>query len=61
MQTYLDTVVTVSKVLHGLELLVDDADTGLVRSVYNTLDVLGRLAHGLQFLVQSLSSLNSSL
>ena len=54
-------MVTVSKVFHGLELLVDDADTGLVRSVYNTLDVLGRLAHGLQFLVQSLSSLNSSL
>jgi uncharacterized protein YjaG (DUF416 family) len=60
-QTYLDAVVTVSKVLHGLELLVDDANAGLVCAVDNTLDVLGALAHGLELLVQALSSLNSGL
>ena len=45
----LDAVVTVGKVVHGLELLVDDADAGLVGAVQvMVLDVFGRLAHGLE-------------
>ncbi len=46
----LDAVVTVRKVVHGLELLVDDADTGLVGSACDTLDVDRRLAHLLKLL-----------
>jgi hypothetical protein len=61
MQTYLDAVVTISKVLHGLELLVDDTNAGLVCPVDNTLDVLGCLSHGLKLLVQALGSLDGSL
>jgi hypothetical protein len=44
-------VITVGKVLHGLELLVNDTDAGLVCAVDDTLNVLGGLAHGLQLLV----------
>ena len=50
-RVYLNAVVTVGKVLHGLELLVDDTDAGLVCSVDNTLNVFGGLAHGLELLV----------
>jgi hypothetical protein len=60
-RAYLDAVVTVGKVLHGLELLVDDADAGLVCSVHDTLDVCGGLAHSLQLLVQALGSLDGRL
>jgi hypothetical protein len=54
-------VVAVCEVLHGLELLVDDADAGLVRAVHDTLNIFGRLAHGLELLVEALSSLNGGL
>jgi hypothetical protein len=54
-------VVTVRKVLHGLELLVNDTDAGLVCPVDNALDIFGALAHGLELLVQALGSLDSSL
>lgn len=59
--TYLYAMVTVSKVLHGLELLVDDADAGLVCPVDDALDVLSRLAHRLQLLVQLLGRLHGGL
>jgi hypothetical protein len=59
--TYLDAVVTVRKVVHGLELLVDDADAGLVRAVGDLLDVLGGLAHGGELLVDDLGGLNGGL
>lgn len=39
----LDTVVPVGEVVHGLELLVDDADAGLVRSARDALDIRRRL------------------
>jgi mannitol-specific phosphotransferase system IIBC component len=58
---YLNAVVTVSKVLHGLELLVNNADAGFVGAVYDALDVCGSLAHILQLLVQALGSLNGGL
>lgn len=54
-------MVTVGKILHRLELLVDDANAGLVSSVNDALDVLGGLAHGLQLLVEALGSLDSGL
>ena len=57
----LHAVVTIGEVLHGLELLVDDADAGLVGAVDDVLNVLGRLAHGLELLVQALSGLDGSL
>ena len=60
-RTYLNAVVTISKVLHGLELLVDNSDAGLVCPVNDALDILGGLAHGLQLLVQALGSFNSCL
>jgi hypothetical protein len=60
-QTHLNTVVTVRKVLHGLELLVNDTDASFVGPVYNALDIFGTLAHGFELLVQALGSFNSSL
>ena len=57
----MNTVIAVSKVLHGLELLIDDTNAGLVCSVYDTLDILGTLAHCLQLLVQALGSFNCGL
>lgn len=57
----LDAVITVGEVVHGLELLVDNSDTGLVSSDYNVVDVLGGLAHAGEGLVDALSGLNSGL
>jgi hypothetical protein len=57
----LNAVIAVSKVLHRLELLIDDTNTGLVCSVDDTLDVFGALAHGRQLLVQPLRRLDRSL
>lgn len=54
-------MVTVSEVVHGFELLVDDPDAGLVCSVHDALDVFRRLAQCGKLLVQALSSLDSSL
>lgn len=57
----LDAVVAVGEVLHGLELLVDDANAGLVGAVDDALDVLGGLTHCLELLVQALGSLDGGL
>jgi hypothetical protein len=54
-------VITVGKVLHRLELLVDDANASFVCAVHNTFNVCCRLAHCLELLVESLSSLNCGL
>lgn len=54
-------MVSVSEVLHGLELLVDDANASLVSAVHDAFDVLGALAHGLELLVDALGGLNSGL
>lgn len=59
--TNLNAVVTVGKVVQGLELLVDDADAGLVSAVGDLLDVLGALAHGCEFLVDNVSGLDGGL
>lgn len=59
--TYLNAMITVGKVLHGLELLVDDTDAGLVGSVDNVVDILGGLSESLELLVQALSSLDGGL
>jgi hypothetical protein len=61
MVAYLNAVVTVCKVLHGLELFVDDPDASFVRPVDNTLNIFGALAHSLEFLVQTLGGFDSSL
>ncbi len=60
-KTYLNAVIAVSKVLHGLELLIDDTNAGLVCSVHDAFNVLGALAHCRQLLVQALRSLDSCL
>jgi hypothetical protein len=60
-KTYLNAVIAVSEILHGLELLIDDTNAGLVCAVYDTLDILGTLAHRLQLLVQPLGSFNGGL
>lgn len=57
----LDAVVTVGEVVHGLELLVNDADAGLVGSAGDGLDVSGSLAHGLELVVDLLRSLDGGL
>ena len=54
-------MVTVGKVVHLLELLVDDADAGLVGAVGDLLDVLGGLAEGGQLLVDDLGGLDGGL
>lgn len=54
-------MITVSKVLHGLELLIDDTNAGLVCAVYDAFNVFGALAHCLQLLVQALGSFNCGL
>lgn len=57
----LDAVVAVGKVVHGLELLVDDADAGLVGAAGDGLDVGGRLAHGLELVEDGLRGLDGGL
>lgn len=59
--SYLNTVVTVGKVVHLLELLVDDPDAGLVGAVGDLLDVLGALAHLSELLVDDLGGLDGGL
>lgn len=54
-------MVTVSKVVHGLELLVNDANASFVRAVDDLLDVSDGLAHGLELLVDDLGGLDGSL
>lgn len=54
-------MITISKVLHGLELFVDDADASLVCPVDDTLDIRGGLAKLLELLVQALGSLDGGL
>jgi len=54
-------VITVSKVLHRLELLIDDTNAGLMRSVHYTLNVFGALTHRCQLLVQALRRFDRSL
>lgn len=57
----LDAVVTVGKVVHGLELLVNDADASLVGSASDRLDVGGRLALRLEEVVDLLRGLDGGL
>lgn len=54
-------MVTVRKVVHSLELLVNDANARLVGAVGNLLDILGALAQGLELLVDNLGSFNGGL
>jgi hypothetical protein len=54
-------VVTVGEVVHGLELLVDDADAGLVGAAGDLLDISGRLALCLQLVEDLLGRLDGSL
>lgn len=61
LEAYLNTVVTVGKVVHGLELLVNDTDASLVRTVGDLLDVLGGLAQGGQLLIDDLGRLDRAL
>lgn len=57
----LDAVVAVGEVVHGFELLVDDADAGFVCAVGDFLDVLGGLAHLGEFLVDDLCGFDGGL
>lgn len=57
----LDAVVTVGKVVHGLELLVDDADAGLVGAAGDSLDVGSGFAKSLKLVEDLLGGLDSGL
>lgn len=59
--SYLNAVVTVRKVVHSLELLVDDTNARLVSAVGDLLDILGALPQGLELLVDNLGSFNGGL
>lgn len=59
--TNLDTVVTVGKVVHGLKLLVNNADASLVGAVGDLLDVFGGLAKLSELLVDGLRTFNGGL
>jgi hypothetical protein len=61
LHTYLNAVVTVGKVVHRLELLVDNPNASLVGPVNNAFNVFGGLAKGLQLNVKLLGGLNGSL
>lgn len=54
-------MISIGKVVHGLELLIDDSDASLVGSACNLLDIFGSLAHVLQNLVDFLRALNRGL
>jgi hypothetical protein len=54
-------VVAVGEVVHGLELLVDDADAGFVGAVGDFLDVGGGLAQVGELLVDDLGGLDGGL
>lgn len=54
-------MVTVSKVVQWLELLIDDPDASFVCTVGDFFNVFSRLAHIRQLLVDDLGSLNGCL
>lgn len=54
-------MVTVGKVVHGLELFVDNTDTGFVGADGDILDILHGLAHLGEGSVHVLGGLNGSL
>jgi hypothetical protein len=60
-KTHLDTVVTISKVVHGLELLVNDSNASFMGAVGDLLDVGGRLAQLGQLLIDDLGRLDGRL
>lgn len=57
----LDAVITIGVVVHGLELLVDDANASLVCAVGDGFDVFGALAHLLELVVETLGGLDGGL
>jgi hypothetical protein len=57
----LDAMITVRKVVHGLELFVNDTNASLMRAIDHSLDIRSRFAHLLELLVDPLSRLNSRL
>ena len=59
--TYLDAVITISKVVHWFELLVDNANAGFVRPIGDRVYIFGALAHAFEFLVDALRTLNRCL
>lgn len=54
-------MVSVGKVVHGLELLVDDTDASFVCATGDFLNVLGRFAHIFQLMVNVFRGLDGSL
>src|ERR1700753_3001621 len=57
----LNAVITIGKVIHRLELLVNDANASFMRAIDNLVNVCSRLAHSLELLIETLCSLNSCL
>lgn len=58
---YLNAVVTVGKIVHSLELLVDNTDASFVSAVGDFLDIFRRLSEFGKLLVDNLGRLNGSL
>jgi hypothetical protein len=54
-------VITVGKIVHSLELLVDNTDASFVSAVGDLLDIFGRLSEFGKLLVDNLGRLNGSL
>ena len=58
---YLNAVVSVRKVIHGFELLVNNTNAGFMCATGNPFDILGRFAHLLELMMDVLGSLNGGL
>jgi hypothetical protein len=54
-------VITIGKVIHGLELLVDNADASFMSTAGNSFNIRSSLAHVRQLLADSLGGFDCSL
>jgi hypothetical protein len=54
-------MITIGEVIHGLELLVDNADAGFMSTTRNLLDIRSGFAHVSQLLANMLRSFDGSL
>ena len=58
---YLNAMVTISKIVHWLKLLVDDTDASFMCPIRDRIDIFRALAHVSQLLIYPLSTLDCCL